>query len=514
MVGGGYHALVPSRSWDVTPGPLGRALDALRERASAERWVVCWHDGSEWRTFAPRALPRDQLYVAMATTLCSAPPLGSAWLHRASPEFGDLGVRLSVAGVRRLLVMRSGIAAERALAIIENPEYEAAAELATGAGLPQAGDLFSELEHALREGIARRVAGETWAVEFGAMHAWLPAINDLARGETTGPYALQALGALMEVSGVVLLASGTATRADVAYRRGDDWVNGTALLEGESLGAADIEPDRVMSLALARAVGIEVSSRWTTGQAKERGIILGVIPQGRQISPEALDLCASIIAGAIQHATSAVGGRQAALLQERSRIASVIHEGLTQVVTNVAIQLELLDFMLDDPARAKAQARASRTAVLQALDDLRGAIFELAPPSHDWADPTRGMEEFLRDYGAQWGLSVALEIRGVAKEISPDTVALAFAFVQEGLTNIRKHAGVDDATVLLDFAETLRVEVRDEGNGFDPTEAPEDGFRRHMGLSLMRERAWLLGGKAVVQSAPGEGTSFTLELPL
>ena len=84
-----------------------------------------------------------------------------------------------------------------------------------------------------------------------------------------------------------------------------------------------------------------------------------------------------------------------------------------------------------------------------------------------------------------------------------------YRLVQEALNNAARHAGTGSATVeVIEADETIRVRVRDEGRGFDPT-AETDGF----GLLGMRERVTLAGGVLNVESAPGEGTTVTAVLP-
>lgn len=79
---------------------------------------------------------------------------------------------------------------------------------------------------------------------------------------------------------------------------------------------------------------------------------------------------------------------------------------------------------------------------------------------------------------------------------------------QEGLANVRKHAKAGRVEIALDYGETaVRLEVRDDGRGFDPAAA--SGF----GLRGMRDRAGQVGGTLKIASRPGEGTSIIVEVP-
>ena len=91
-----------------------------------------------------------------------------------------------------------------------------------------------------------------------------------------------------------------------------------------------------------------------------------------------------------------------------------------------------------------------------------------------------------------------------------ETQMAAYRLVQEGLTNVARHAGVQDARVEVWVEdEVLRTMVADEGVGM----TPDEGLRG-AGLLGMRERATLLGGALLVESAPGQGTRIAATLPV
>lgn len=224
------------------------------------------------------------------------------------------------------------------------------------------------------------------------------------------------------------------------------------------------------------------------------------------------------LAGQLLRAERRAGGleaitRENTLLRERRRLASMTHEGITQVLTNVAIQLEVLDQFLEHPETAREMARSSRTAVLEALDSLRGAIFELGP-GPEWRDLSTGLKRYTADFGARWGLDVSCSVEGRAREVSADVLALAFAFVQESLTNLRRHAHTSEGQVILRFEPTgFVLSVCDQGVGFDPGESRNQRFRQHQGLALTEARARLMGARFEVRAAPGYGTCISLRSP-
>ncbi len=219
----------------------------------------------------------------------------------------------------------------------------------------------------------------------------------------------------------------------------------------------------------------------------------------------------AVNAGSVQDA--AVETRRNALLRERARIASVIHEGITQVLTNVAVQLEVIRHVSQDPEQLQEIVDSSRHAVLQALESLRTVIFDLTPPDEEWTDLAAGLDGFVADFAGQWGLQVRMRLVGEARDLDAEIVSMGFAFVQEALTNVRRHAQATSATVTLTYdPDHVSIEVLDDGIGLQDRGADED-LRPHQGLSIVESRARLLDGRLEIVSTPGAGTAVRVEVP-
>jgi signal transduction histidine kinase len=91
-----------------------------------------------------------------------------------------------------------------------------------------------------------------------------------------------------------------------------------------------------------------------------------------------------------------------------------------------------------------------------------------------------------------------------------------FRVTQEALSNVRKHAGRTSVNIAIGRRAdgAVRLEVRDQGQGFDPREIMQGGPGERVGISSMRERVALLGGEFEVRSKPGAGTTVVAEIPL
>ncbi|PRY37415.1 sensor histidine kinase [Umezawaea tangerina] len=187
---------------------------------------------------------------------------------------------------------------------------------------------------------------------------------------------------------------------------------------------------------------------------------------------------------------------------ERTRLARDIHDGLGHHLTAIAVQLEKAEAFRDlDPAAAdRAVADARRSARL-ALRDVRSSVRAMRSDTDPFDLPS-ALADLVRDTGI--GLTV------VGEHTAADRASLATLYraAQESLTNARRHAHATTVSATLTFGDReARLEVVDDGRGFDPDQ-PE-GF----GLRGMRERAELVGGRVEVASRPGAGTRVTVTVP-
>jgi signal transduction histidine kinase len=116
-------------------------------------------------------------------------------------------------------------------------------------------------------------------------------------------------------------------------------------------------------------------------------------------------------------------------------------------------------------------------------------------------------------YTLQTGIHVAFDHHGLDQRFLPEVETAAFRIVQEALTNVARHAHVNQVTVEVQVnQDTLRAKIEDHGIGFTRTAASTAAFS--MGLTGMSERTVSLGGRLTVESAPGIGTCVTAEFPI
>ena len=197
------------------------------------------------------------------------------------------------------------------------------------------------------------------------------------------------------------------------------------------------------------------------------------------------------------------------LLQERTRWAIHIHDGLTQSVTSAILELQGLQHRIrTEPETVATTLKEIEDAIRADLKQIREILFELdgGTPHHE-----PPITSFVNDLVERWHLPARVSIQGDMDDISEETLETANAVVAEALANAAKHSGAPEVSVRIraDGGE-LRIEVEDRGSGIDAS-GDED---LHFGLRLMRSRAEQIGGTIEIESKPGSGTRVVAVLPV
>jgi PAS domain S-box-containing protein len=206
----------------------------------------------------------------------------------------------------------------------------------------------------------------------------------------------------------------------------------------------------------------------------------------------------------------------AAIEGERNRIARDLHDGPVQGVSAASLSLEAVLLMLKAGEIDAGLGILSkvRSELSEEADNLRRLMSGLRPPLLE----ERGLIPALRETVDRFGRDnlVHTEFSGRASgEIPQDLETLAYRVVQEALSNSAKHAHPVSVTVAVETTGgQLRVEIIDDGEGFDAGKAREYLQSGRVGLASMRERVELANGTFMVHSAPGRGTTVVASLPM
>jgi signal transduction histidine kinase len=212
-----------------------------------------------------------------------------------------------------------------------------------------------------------------------------------------------------------------------------------------------------------------------------------------------------VVVGAVREIAAYQRERaNAAVVEERRRIAREMHDGLAQELACVLTQARLLTMRQPGvPGVAEIESAAQR-----ALDESRLAIAALTRPGYEplAVAVAAAAEEVAR----RAGVNVRFKLTdGI--EVSAERRDAMVRIVREAVTNAVRHANADEVTVELSNGDGIRLSVVDRGTGFEPAEV---GRRGHgFGLTSMRERAESLGGRLTIDSRPGAGTRVEVSLP-
>jgi signal transduction histidine kinase/HAMP domain-containing protein len=216
---------------------------------------------------------------------------------------------------------------------------------------------------------------------------------------------------------------------------------------------------------------------------------------------------------AIQNAQLYEQAQQVATLEERQRLARELHDSVTQALYGVTLYAEAAARLLSagDAELASNHLREVRQTAQEALREMRLLIFELRPPVLEEEGLVAALETRLEAVEGRSGLETDFILEGDIR-LPTDVEEGLYRIAQEALNNALKHAQAKCIAVKLrQEAQAVTLEVNDDGIGFDPSTAREQGG---LGLPGMEERAVGLGGRLAVNSRPGKGTSVKVEVDL
>jgi signal transduction histidine kinase len=201
---------------------------------------------------------------------------------------------------------------------------------------------------------------------------------------------------------------------------------------------------------------------------------------------------------------------------ERLRLSHELHDQAGQSLIAAILELNEIDASTSGAARERLHLVRKRMEEMGKT--LHRIAWELRPPSIDELGLRKALASYIAEWSDQCGTEVDFHCDDANLDDVPDEIATAvYRVVQEGLTNIVKHARrpSDVSVVIRRTDATLQVIVEDNGCGFDVgAQAAKAGNHRGLGLDGMRERLALVGGTLDVETAPGAGTTIFARITL
>jgi two-component system sensor histidine kinase UhpB len=192
---------------------------------------------------------------------------------------------------------------------------------------------------------------------------------------------------------------------------------------------------------------------------------------------------------------------------ERARLARDLHDEANQALTGVLLRLEAT--AQHAPPQLRDELRETQAVATRAMGELVHLARELRPIALDDLGLGAALRTQVADFGRRAGIETTLALPSdCLEDLDSDEQLVVYRVVQEGLSNVAQHAGARNVRVDVERrGEGTIVRVADDGEGFTSGDQPQG-----LGLTGMRERAVLAGGRLDVSSSPGAGTTIELRL--
>ena len=208
--------------------------------------------------------------------------------------------------------------------------------------------------------------------------------------------------------------------------------------------------------------------------------------------------------------------RHSGAVAERTRIARDIHDSIAQALSSIRLLAHAASSQTSDDAASETLRRLESLAG-DSLTDVRRIVAALTPAALEDEALAAALGRMLDRVRDETGIRTELRIDETVPSLPPDVEVALLRTAQSALANVRQHSAARRVVVsLIDADDTVRLDIIDDGDGFDPASwdarppTPESSF----GLIFMRDRLRELAGGLDVESTPGDGTAISAHLPL
>lgn len=462
-------------------------------------------------------------------------PFGAAALHPSMAELFEPVPQVEVTLTRPRLALLAGasLMAPGVLALqailgqpIAVPLIVASSALlfllviARLSGMMRAQERAAERERILRQAGAVLAAASNGRMLYKSS---LTAVLDLLR-DVPGSRASLWLGSEEEIEVVATTGEHKEKVLDIPVILDDlpDNIR-LCLLEGPSVKAhpADVALLQNISGHKPTAREVFVVPLRTRGELTGAMMVACNMPLPRE-SKNALEVLGAEIALASENLQLVEEARRMSILEERQRLAHEIHDTLAQGFTSIAMSISAAQLAeprtFSDSAPAHRHLESARHTARESLAEARRLVWALRPESLDRHSLPEALDSLAEEWSQETGVEAQVTITGMPRRLLPEAEAALLRIAQEVLSNTRKHANASRTMLTLSYMDDQVVlDVSDDGLGFDPAAPkrkmhPQDtgGF----GLVAIRERTDQFGGRLLIESAPGNGTTIAVELPV
>ena len=253
-----------------------------------------------------------------------------------------------------------------------------------------------------------------------------------------------------------------------------------------------------------RAIGVLVAHDKNVGDWRFSDEDVRIAEIFAQRAALAIDLSQRVASDALRRV---VAGQEL----ERKRLARELHDETGQALTSILLGLRSIEESSKDKPELREAVLALREIVVETLHDVRRLAVELRPKALDDFGLVPALERLAETFAEQTDVDVHLQAALGEDRLPAEIETALYRIVQEALTNVIKHAQASIVSVVLTRkGQSVVAVVEDDGRGFDPARAREEG----LGLLGMRERIALLDGRVTIESTGRGGTTVAVEVPV
>lgn len=199
--------------------------------------------------------------------------------------------------------------------------------------------------------------------------------------------------------------------------------------------------------------------------------------------------------------------------RERQRISQDMHDGLNQLLIGALLELKSSRERLGagEPERAEISLGQVKDILLRMEREIKQTVHDLRPPSLDALGLVPSLRRYAERFTQYSGIPCTVRAEGDPHRLPPDVEIGLYRIMQESLQNVSVHSRARYAEVVVGFLPSAVIlTIADDGRGFEPASTNGDG----LGLIGMRERVENLGGRFMIESAPGKGARVHLSVPI
>jgi two-component system sensor histidine kinase DegS len=202
--------------------------------------------------------------------------------------------------------------------------------------------------------------------------------------------------------------------------------------------------------------------------------------------------------------------------RERRRLSRQMHDGPAQSLTNLILQAEICERLLDaDPEQARVELTNLKNSVAATFQKVKGFILNLRPMMLDDLGLIPTLRRYLESFSENSDVQTDLTVMGKERRLASHKEVTTFRIIQELLNNAKEYSQASSARILLDLeGDSLRVTFEDDGDGVEITDDLTSQDAERLGLGTMRERIEMLGGEIHFDSDPGRGMKVNFQLPI